>query len=379
MHASGAPSFLRPALAGAAATFSGIGLARFAYVPLFPAMVAAGWVTAGEAGLLGAVNLAGYLAGVLGGRTLGRGVGTRTALDVGMALATLSFLGCGWNGGAAWLAACRALAGVAGGLLMALAGPAVQGAVAPERRGLAGGIVMMGVASGIVVAALAIPPVLPAGVSATWLLLAGLVAAIWLGARRAWPATPVAVPAAPVPPGALALALAYGLSAAGFVPHMVFFGELAVHGRGLPVATGAWLWLLFGLGGFAGPLAGGRVADRIGAGPALRIWIGLQAVATGLALVHGTIPLALSALLGGFSAVGMTAVALARSREIAGPAAGLVWVQATAAFAVAQAATGSALAALFARTHAHDLLFAIACALATLALLPVWPRRATLP
>jgi hypothetical protein len=65
--ADGAPILssvgLRPALAGAAATFSGIGLSRFAYVPLFPAMVSAGWVTGPEGGLLGAFNLAGYLAG----------------------------------------------------------------------------------------------------------------------------------------------------------------------------------------------------------------------------------------------------------------------------------------------------------------------------
>jgi hypothetical protein len=51
-----APSSLSPAFAGAAATLSGIGLARFAYVPLFPAMVAAGWVTGAEGGFLGAVN-----------------------------------------------------------------------------------------------------------------------------------------------------------------------------------------------------------------------------------------------------------------------------------------------------------------------------------
>jgi uncharacterized MFS-type transporter YbfB len=63
-------SSLSPAYAGAAATLSGIGLARFAYVPLFPAMVAAGWVTGAEGGFLGAMNLAGYLIGVLGGRTL---------------------------------------------------------------------------------------------------------------------------------------------------------------------------------------------------------------------------------------------------------------------------------------------------------------------
>ena len=68
-------SFWRPALAGAAATLAGIGLARFAYVPMFPAMVGAGWVDGGGAGLLGAANLAGYVAGVLGGRGLARGLG----------------------------------------------------------------------------------------------------------------------------------------------------------------------------------------------------------------------------------------------------------------------------------------------------------------
>src|SRR4051812_2024908 len=66
-HSVPSPSSLSPAFAGAAATLSGIGLARFAYVPLFPAMVAAAWVTGAEGGFLGAVNLAGYLIGVLGG------------------------------------------------------------------------------------------------------------------------------------------------------------------------------------------------------------------------------------------------------------------------------------------------------------------------
>ena len=41
-QSAAASSSLKPAFAGAAATLSGIGLARFAYVPLFPAMVAAG-------------------------------------------------------------------------------------------------------------------------------------------------------------------------------------------------------------------------------------------------------------------------------------------------------------------------------------------------
>src|SRR3954468_24421787 len=89
-----APAALRPVLAGAAATLSGIGLARFAYVPLFPAMVAAGWATGAEGGFLGAVNFSGYLIGVLGGRTLGQRIGATRALDGGMALAPLAFAGC---------------------------------------------------------------------------------------------------------------------------------------------------------------------------------------------------------------------------------------------------------------------------------------------
>ena len=60
------------ALSGTAATCTGIGLARFAYVPLFPAMVAAGWVDGAEAGLLGALNLTGYLIGVGFVRALAR-------------------------------------------------------------------------------------------------------------------------------------------------------------------------------------------------------------------------------------------------------------------------------------------------------------------
>ena len=169
------PSSLKPALAGAAATLSGIGLARFAYVPLFPAMVAAGWVTGAEAGFLGAMNLAGYLIGVLGGRTLAGRLGTARALDAGMGLAALAFAACAWNAGLAWLAVWRLVAGLAGGILMALAGPAVQGAVAPAQRGTAGGIVIAGVGGGVIAASLAVPALLPAGLSAAWLGLAVLV------------------------------------------------------------------------------------------------------------------------------------------------------------------------------------------------------------
>src|SRR4051812_22741912 len=135
-HSVPAPSSLSPAFAGAAATLSGIGLARFAYVPLFPAMVAAAWVTGAEGGFLGAVNLAGYLIGVLGGRTLAQRLGTARALDVGMGLAALAFAACAWNGGVTWLPLWRTGAGFGGGGLVAPPRPpGFGGGGAPPRGG----------------------------------------------------------------------------------------------------------------------------------------------------------------------------------------------------------------------------------------------------
>lgn len=126
--------FLRPAQADAVATCAGNGLARFAYVPLFPAMVSPGWVDGGQAGLLGAAALGGYLVGTLGGRVLARRLCVPGTLDLGMALVVLAMAACAWNGGFAWLMACRTMAYVAGGLLMALAAPASQGSVPAQRR-----------------------------------------------------------------------------------------------------------------------------------------------------------------------------------------------------------------------------------------------------
>lgn len=41
-----------PMLAGLCATLVGVGLSRFAYAPLLPSMVQAGWLAAGAAGVL---------------------------------------------------------------------------------------------------------------------------------------------------------------------------------------------------------------------------------------------------------------------------------------------------------------------------------------
>ncbi|WP_135470206.1 YbfB/YjiJ family MFS transporter [Crenalkalicoccus roseus] len=352
------PSFLRPALAGAAATCSGNGFARFAYVPLFPAMVTAGWVDGGEAGLLGAAALLGYLVGTLGGRALARRLSVPGALDCGMALVVVSLAACAWNGGFWWFMLWRTLAGVAGGVLMALAGPATQASVPPALRGVAGGVVIAGVGIGIAAGALAVPALLAAGLAAAWLGVAALVLLLWGFAHPRWPDMPLSGAAALRPPRAPLLLLAYGLHGAGMVPPMVYLADLAARGRGLGVGIGAAIWLAFGLAGIAGGVLSGRVADRLGALPTLLLWLVVQVAALALALPPVPALVLPSAALAGFAAMGVTTVTLAVTRELAAAQAPGLWVRCTAAFAVVQTVVGFALAGLFAATaESHAAVF----------------------
>ncbi|PWS35461.1 MFS transporter [Falsiroseomonas bella] len=357
---------MKVAWAAAGAILAGVGLARFAYVPLFPAMVAAGWVDGAEAGLLGAGNFAGYLLGVLAGRRLAARIGVPRALDAGMALAVAAFAACAWQGGLVWLLAWRALAGTAGGVLMALAGPSAQASVPPERRGAASGIVMTGVGAGVVAGGLAIPLLLGGGIPTAWLGLAAATAAVWWAARRHWPDPPALPPEetrSAVPRAGLLL-LAYALSGAGMVAPMVYLSDLAVRGRGLPIEAGAAVWIGFGLGALLGTMLGGRLAGRIGGRRALLAWMVVQVAALGSALVPAWPALILAGPLSGFAGVGATAVTLVAAREVAGARAGVIWVRATAAYGVAQVSFAFGLAALFGATgDSHAAVFGVGFAL----------------
>jgi predicted MFS family arabinose efflux permease len=357
------------ALAGAAATCVGIGLARFAFVPLFPALVEAGWVTGAEAGLLGAATLAGYIAGALGAQPLGRAIGTGRALGLGMALALLAFAACALPLGLGWLLFWRALAGIAGGFLMSLAGPAVQRGVPPAWRGRASGLVIAGVGGGISLGALAVPALLGLGVSAAWLGLAALTAALWAWAQPRFPADVGGGPPRGAPPLLPWLLLAYALSGAGMVPHMVYLSDLAARGLDLGLLAGSLTWLCFGGGALMGTLLGGRVADRIGGARATRIWLVVQ-VAALLAAWWGTgASLLPAAVLGGFAGVGVSAVTLAWAREVAGEAAGALWVRCTIVYSIGQAGAAFALAWLFGATgESHAAVFAVGLVLSAGAL-----------
>jgi MFS family permease len=129
----------RATLAGLSASLVGIGLARFAYTPLLPVLITAGWFPASQAAYLGAANLAGYLGGALCARPLARWGGAPRALRGMMTLVTVAFFACALPLSFSWFFLWRFASGVAGGTLMVLAAPTVLPHVPPARRGLAGG------------------------------------------------------------------------------------------------------------------------------------------------------------------------------------------------------------------------------------------------
>ena len=367
--AASAP-FWRPVLAGAVANFAGVGIGRFAYTPLVPALVAAGWATPAEAGYAGAANLAGYLLGALlslgplGGRPAGSAV--RTALGISVA----GTLACALPLGFAWLASWRFAVGVAGAVLMIVGTSASLARVAPGRRGFGAGIVFTGVGIGVALSSLVVPLLAGTGLGATWIAL-GL--SLALGAGLTWNAWR----AEPVPPavGRLVLGLrervvagavlfVYGADTLGWVPHTIYWIDFVARDLGLGLGTGAAYWSLFAIGALAGPMLVGAIASRTGPGPALVGATLIKLAAVALPGLHPTAPvLAFSSLVVGALAPGTATLVSARLAILLPPEAlRLAWARATVVFALAQTVGGFAFARLHQATGSAEPLFAAGAA-----------------
>ena len=366
--------------AACAAVLVGIGLARFAYTPLIPAVVDAGWFAPSAAFYLGAANLLGYLIGAwLGNRLAGRFGPTATARSM-MLAASISMIACAEPVGFVWMFVWRLLAGVAGGSLMVVAAPTVLAEVPVEKRGLAGGLIFTGVGLGIAVSGTLVPVLLGWGLVEAWLVLGGLCLALSLSVWRCWPDRDR--PAGPQPdaPGdeaigswsVLSLLAVYALVAAGLVPHMVFLVDFMVRGLDQSFAMGAAVWVAFGVGAVAGPTAAGWLADRIGFAGALRTTLLVELAAIGALAVDDSQPVVfVSALLVGAYVPGVVPLVLGRMHDlVAGPEARRrAWGRATMAFALGQAAGAYAFSALFDRAGSYALLFLIAAAGVAVALI----------
>ena len=167
-HPRSAPSTWRFATAGLCASLVGLGLARFAYTPLIPALIAAKWFSPSDVVYLGAANLAGYLGGALLARPIAARIDAVWVLRAMMLLATLSCFACSVPVSFLWFFVWRVLAGLTGGVIMVLAASLVLPHTSPARRGIVGGVIFAGVGLGVAASGTLVPLLLQQGLRESW-------------------------------------------------------------------------------------------------------------------------------------------------------------------------------------------------------------------
>ncbi|MFY9990038.1 MAG: YbfB/YjiJ family MFS transporter [Rhodoplanes sp.] len=366
----------RAALSALCAGLIGIGLARFAYSPLIPALIAERWFSPAQAAYLGAANLAGYLVGALIAERMSRAASAVTVLRAMMLLATASFFACAYPLPFTWFFAWRFAAGIAGGVLMVLAALAVLPHVPAGLRGRVGGAIFTGVGLGVAASGTLVPLLMRFGLSETWISFGLISLALTIVAWTGWPRDPSAHPAteqvaaAAFKPRAnrtfLALCAEYALNAVGLVPHMVFLVDFVARGLGRGLDTGGFYWTIFGIGAVAGPLLAGAIADRVGFRRTLQASFLVQAAAVAApAISDGPIALVISSAVVGLFVPGVVPLVLGRMHELVHEARARqkAWSWCTTAFAVGQAAAAYGFSYLFAQTGgAYALLFALGAA-----------------
>jgi predicted MFS family arabinose efflux permease len=243
-------------------------------------------------------------------------------------------------------------------MLMVLAAPTVLPSVSASRRGLAGGAIFMGVGAGIVASGTLVPLLLQLGVSAAWFGLGALSLLLTVIGWSGWPSVaPAAAPArklaAPRLPALRSLYVMYALNGIGWTPHMIFLVDFVARGMGKGVQVGSEFWVIFGIAATLGPLATGRIADRIGFATTLRLAFLLEAGAVAIpAFGLGWVSLILSSVVMGSFVTGTVSLVLGRISELLPhhvEQQKAAWSFATVGFAVMQAAAAYGLSFVFAR------------------------------
>lgn len=358
-------------LAGFAALLVGIGLGRFAYPPLIPALVNQRWFSAPQADYLASTAMAGYVVGALfAGHRLWK-PGPSVTIRTSMLVASASFVSCAVPLPFVWFFLWRLLAGIAAGFLMVTAVPGIIARTPPEQRGRASGVIFTGIGAGIATAGAFIPALARSSLAAAWLGIGIASFVLTIAAWRYWPR--LAVPLADQPTDArsirfgLPIALliaAYCGAAAGFAPHSVFWVDFIARELRRGLTSGGHYWVLMGFAAAVGPTVAGSAADAVGFSLSLRCALWFEAVGVGLPVFsHAVASLAISSVLVGSMSMAIVTLAAGRVSELVPVSAQKqAWSWMTMGFSTVYAAAAWGLSFLYAEAHSYAPIFAIGAA-----------------
>ena len=244
------PNVLRTAIAGALAMAVAMGLGRFFYTPVLPAMMAGLGLSPAEAGWIASSNYAGYLLGaVLAAYGWAEGIERKVAL-AGLVATALLLLAMGVSSDFIVLAVIRFLAGLASAFVMIFVSAIVLS------HGLATGKPWVqsthfgGVGAGILISAIMFGLIVlgDGGWRMAWIMAAVLALAGLAVVNRYLPRDVVRTgPAKKEPPltwtpALMALTVAYGIFGFGYIVTATFLVAIVRDGGGSSLfEAGVWL------------------------------------------------------------------------------------------------------------------------------------------
>lgn len=321
-----------------------LGLGRFAYALLLPAMRADLHWSYAEAGSMNTANALGYLAGALLTPWVAAALGARRSFLAGIAVTVLALPATAISGDFGYLLALRLLAGLSGALAL-ICGAALASQVASEagaRPALVLAVYFSGPGQGVVLSSLGIPYLLELGGGNAWRL--GWLALGALGALGSMLAVRAALhagePPRRAPVGAarprlaplLPTFVAYTLFGMGYIGYMTFVVAF-LQDRGAGTGEVSLFWALLGLASVLAVPGWGAVLTRARAGRGMSAVLGVVSVGALLPLLPGGFGVELlSALVFGGAFLGMVTAVTAVARRALPPHA---WAGAIAALTVA--------------------------------------------
>jgi len=362
------PAWLRIAIGAQATLLVGMGLGRFSYTPMVPALIEGGTVSAIGAGYVGAANLGGYVVGGLAVPWLLTRARPAVILRACLVISFAALVASAVPAGLVWLLACRLLLGITVAVMMILAISAVTASAPEQQLGRATAIAFTGVGLGILFSAAMLPFLLERGLLWAWLGTAaigagGLGVGLWGWSGATAEVRPAPPGRARPSPDAIRLVVAQGLFSIGLVPHSIWWVDYLVRGLGWPMAAGTAQWTLFGLGAVIGTVAWGRLADRVGFSTVLTLVFASLAVGIALpVLLPGSITVVLSSLLVG-AQPGLSAVIAGRAQRAIGAGSMLgLWRWMVLAVGTGQLVGGYGLVALFDASGSYPAVFLVGAA-----------------
>jgi MFS family permease len=333
---------------GTFAVFGALGLARFGYTTVLPAMQKSMAMDNAQAGLLATANLAGYLILSIIGGALASRYGARSVVTMGLLLAGAGMIFTGLAEGLLPLAVWRCLTGIGSGA----GNIAVMGLWAAwfsrKKRGLASGIAVSGSSIALIVTGIFVPAVIAAyGINAwriCWFGYGVITLILAVGSfllLRNNPSElqlePVGTEASgtPVPAGPAGekinwrsvygsasvwhLGLVYIAFGFSYIIYMTFFSKFLIN-NGYTQASAGNLFMTMGWFSLLCGLLWGSISDRIGRKNTLIILYLIHAVAFSLfAIGKAPLPFTISAILFGLSAWSIPAIMAAACGDILGP------------------------------------------------------------